>query len=161
MTIILDSGNFAVVDQRFGSPLTVALQDKCYQSIDIITSGDYKFDFQMQDNDGISFVGYLTKYLMDAPDENGDEFEKLHSFSVTVFGKITIDLHKVQFANYGAKKKIITCWQLVFKVLRRHRIARKGTKALFSNITKQKDWNKSEFDDNVKHTLFKNTIKLL
>ena len=66
--IILDSGHYALVDAKHGSPLTVALQDNCFDSIHIINSGEYKFDYQMCDTTGQSFVGYLVKKLQDMTD---------------------------------------------------------------------------------------------
>lgn len=44
---ILNSGHYALHDVRHGSPLTVALQYNCFESIDIMMHGDggYHFDF--------------------------------------------------------------------------------------------------------------------
>lgn len=62
---ILNSGHYALFDVRHGSPLTVALQHNCFESIDIMMNGDNanQFDFQMLDNQGQSFLGYLTRKL--------------------------------------------------------------------------------------------------
>ena len=44
MVIILESGNYNIFDSKYGSPLTVALQDNCFESIHIMTNGNYNFD---------------------------------------------------------------------------------------------------------------------
>jgi len=48
--IILESGHFAYSDSKNGSPLTQALQNNCFDSINIIMNGDYNFDVQMTDS---------------------------------------------------------------------------------------------------------------
>lgn len=45
LQIILESRNYALFDTKHGSPLTVALQNNCFESINIINSGDYDFDY--------------------------------------------------------------------------------------------------------------------
>lgn len=68
-------------DSKNGSPLTVALQHNCFEAIQIINSGDYKFDYQMRDALGQSFLGYLIQKLQDLPEERGLEFDKLATFT--------------------------------------------------------------------------------
>jgi hypothetical protein len=48
--IILESGNYAFFDAKNGSPLTVALENNCFDSINIILKPEYKFDVQMPDH---------------------------------------------------------------------------------------------------------------
>ena len=43
--IILDSGHYAIQDPKYESPLLVALKNNCFESINIIDSGDYEFDY--------------------------------------------------------------------------------------------------------------------
>lgn len=50
--IILESGHYALHDSKHGSPLTVALHHNCFESIHIINSGDFNFDYQMLDSQG-------------------------------------------------------------------------------------------------------------
>ena len=81
LKIILESRHYALIDAKNGSALTVALQHNSFESIDIINSGDYDFDYQMQDANGQSFLGDLAKKMLDSKDEDSLEFEKLYNFS--------------------------------------------------------------------------------
>jgi hypothetical protein len=92
--IILDSGNYALIDQKHGSPLKCALDDNCFECINIMSSDKYKFDYQMVDAQGISFIGYLIQKMMDTTDEQSEEFRKLDELCKEVFGKIDLDMHK-------------------------------------------------------------------
>lgn len=94
LNIILESGHYAIFDAKHGSPLTVGLMHNCFESINVIINGDYKFDYQTQDAHGLSFVGYLCKRMQDIPDEKGEEFEKLANFSRDIFANIDLDMHK-------------------------------------------------------------------
>ena len=94
LLIILENGHYALYDSKHGSPLTVALQNNCFESIHIINSGNFNFDYQMQDSQGQSFIGYLIRKMQDITDEQGEEFEKLADFSKGVFDGIKLDMHK-------------------------------------------------------------------
>ena len=47
LKIILSSGNFALYDSLNGSPLNVALEYNCFESLQIMKNGDLNFDLQM------------------------------------------------------------------------------------------------------------------
>ena len=85
LNIILQSGHYALYDSKNGSPLTVALENNCFESIDIIMNGDFQFDVQMTDAQGQSFVGYLIKKMLENPEQSGLEFDKLANFSQSLF----------------------------------------------------------------------------
>jgi len=68
--IILDSGHYALQDPKHESPLLVALQHNCFESINIFDSGDYEFDYQMQDSEGLSFIGHIMKQLGGHAEDN-------------------------------------------------------------------------------------------
>ena len=92
LTILLDSGDFALTDRLLGDPLKVALDYNCFESISIMKSKDYGFDFQMIDYQGISFLGYLMEKLQNE-EEDTQLFKDISHFGNTVFDKINIDLH--------------------------------------------------------------------
>jgi hypothetical protein len=69
LLIILESGNFAYFDSQNRTPLSVALDHVCIESLNIMCQEEYKFDFQQQDSTGISFIGLLIKKLQEIPDE--------------------------------------------------------------------------------------------
>ena len=69
LTNILESGNFAASDKLNGNPLNIALENNCFDSISIMKSKDYGFDYQMPDHEGISFLGYLVRKLQGETDE--------------------------------------------------------------------------------------------
>lgn len=157
--IILESGHFAYSDSKNGSPLTQALQNNCFDSINIIMNGDYNFDVQMTDSQGQSFVGYLFKKLLDNPDQKGLEFDKLNDFTVNMMNTLELDMHKKQFANVGAVKKQISAWQLIFKSLRHHRTIRLANRHLIVYVMqKKKDYS---LNDEEKNTLFKSSVKTI
>lgn len=45
LTIILESGHYSIQPKNHESPLNVALQDNCFESLIQINNGDYKFDY--------------------------------------------------------------------------------------------------------------------
>ena len=60
---ILDSGNLSLNDEVNDSPLNVALDYNCVDSIKMMIESDNEFNFQQKDKKGISFLGYLVKKL--------------------------------------------------------------------------------------------------
>lgn len=63
LKIIIESGHYEVNDKVNGSPLSVALQNYCFESIQILNSSKSEFDYQMQDQAGISMLGHMvTKF---------------------------------------------------------------------------------------------------
>jgi len=71
MYIILENKLFSAHDAIHGSPLTVALRHDCYESIRIMNSGDYNFDYQTLDARGISFYGHLVMKLQEVQSTDG------------------------------------------------------------------------------------------
>lgn len=156
LNIILESGHYALYDSKNGSPLTVALQNNCFDSIHIIMNGDFKFDVQMTDAQGQSFVGYLIKKMLENPEQSGLEFDKLDDFSNNLFKTLDLDMHKKQFANIGTVKKQISAWQLVFKSLRHHRTIRLANRRILEYAFRKGDFT---LDADEKNTLFKSSVK--
>lgn len=158
LKIILKSGHYAIQPLSHESPLTVALQDSCFESLNEINSGEYNFDYQAKDSRGLSFIGQLIFKMQNLPDQRGFEFDKLNNFAETVFQDLNLDMHAKQFVNTGTIKKQINAWQLIFKNLRHHRVLKQATKILIDVAERQGDYT---IDEEQKQTLFKNTIKLL
>lgn len=97
--------------------------------------------------------------MLELPNEEGVEFDKLREFSQPIFENITLDMHKAQFANIGTVKKQISAWQLVFKSMRHHRMIKWVTMQILKiGILKQRDFN---LTDGERQTLFKNSMKLI
>lgn len=94
LQIILDSGHYAMQDPQFESPLFVALQHNCFASLRIFDKGGYDFDYQMIDQHGHSFIGFVMKQLDDMPDENSSEYKKLSDFLKDILSKTDLDMHK-------------------------------------------------------------------
>ena len=158
LRIQLDCGHYALYDVEHDGPLTVALHNNCFESLFIINNGDYNFDYQYQNNKGLSFIGQIIKQLQDMAEESGDQFDKLCKFADTIFGNITLDMHKEQFANTGTIEKKISAWQLIFKNLRHHRKIKYATQSLINIAKAQGNYELNEVEQ---QTLFKSAMKLL
>jgi hypothetical protein len=113
----------------------------------------------MQDESGLSFLGYLFERLQyESFEGKDDEYEKLTDFTSYLLDDMTIDMHKEQFVNTGTLKKKISAWQLIFKNIRHHREQRWFTEMLMYKGQEQDNY---ELTEKEKNTLFKNACKLL
>lgn len=63
LKIILESGHFDSKGLIHGSPLTIAQQNDCFLSVEIMNGSETKFDYQTVDGQGLSMVGHLFEKL--------------------------------------------------------------------------------------------------
>ena len=59
LSIILESGKFSIQGQTHESPLAVAVQDNCFESLTLMINGEYKIDYQQTDSRGLSLIGQV------------------------------------------------------------------------------------------------------